>query len=221
MRKVYYIPMRKLTLILLVLADCLPAAKQVVSQQPSSLKTTSLESHEGMTITARPWTDPALYKEKFPKKSPFAAGIAAVQVAFRNDSDDSLKVNLEHIRLNIVLSEEDRQSLYPLTSEQAADVITHPGSKNVTMKKLPIPLGGPKMGHDKKWTEVEKSLSDAGVQASVVAPHSTVQGLLYFDLRSQFDLLNVAHLYVPEVVAIEKNRSLMYFEIDLSRSAER
>jgi hypothetical protein len=221
MRKVYYIPMRKLTLILLVFADCLPAAKQVVSQQPSSLKTTSLESHEGMTITARPWTDPALYKEKFPKKSPFAAGIAAVQVAFRNDSDDSLKVNLERIRLNVVLSEEDRQSLYPLTSEQAADVITHPGSKNVTMKKLPIPLGGPKMGHDKKWTEVEKSLSDAGVQASVVAPHSTVQGLLYFDLRSQFDLLNVAHLYVPEVVAIEKNRGLMYFEIDLSRSPER
>jgi hypothetical protein len=221
MRKVYYIPMRKLTLILLVLADCLPAAKQAVSQQSSSLKTTSLESHEGMTISARPWTDPALYKEKFPKKSPFAAGIAAVQVAFRNDSDDSLKVNLERIRLNVVLSEEDRQSLYPLTSEQAADVITHPGSKNVTMKKLPIPLGGPKMGHDKKWTEVEKSLSDAGVQASVVAPHSTVQGLLYFDLRSQFDLLNVAHLYVPEVVAIEKNRGLMYFEIDLSRSAER
>jgi hypothetical protein len=221
MRKVYYIPMQKLTLILLVLAACLPTAKKAVSQQPSSLKTTSLESHEGMTITARPWTDPALYKEKFPKKSPFAAGIAAVQVGFRNDSDDSLKVNLERIRLNVVLSEEDRQSLYPLTSEQAADVITHPGSKNVTMKKLPIPLGGPKMGHDKKWTEVEKSLSDAGVQASVVAPHSTVQGLLYFDLRGQFDLLNVAHLYVPEVVAIEKNRGLMYFEIDLSRSAER
>jgi hypothetical protein len=220
MRKVYYNPMRKLTLILAFLAA--PSLVQKgASQQPSSLKTASLESHEGMTITARPWTDPALYKEKFPKKSPFAAGIAAVQVAFRNDSDDSLKVNLERIRLNVSLSEEDHQSLYPLTSEQAADVITHPGSKNVTTKRLPIPLGGPKMGHDKKWMEVEKSLSDAGVQASVVAPHSTVQGLLYFDLRSQFDLLNAAHLYVPEIVAIEKNRGLMYFEIDLSRSAER
>jgi hypothetical protein len=68
---------------------------------------------------------------------------------------------------------------------------------------------------------VEQSLRDAGVHASVVAPHSSVQGLLYFDLRSQFDLLNSAHLYVPEIVAIEKNRGLMYFEIDLSRSAER
>jgi len=221
MRKVYYNPIRKLTLILLVLGACLPAAQQAASQQPSSLKTTSLESHEGMTITARPWTDPALYKEKFPKKSPFAAGIAAVQVAFRNDSDDSMKINLERIRLNVSLSEEDHQSLYSLTSEQAADVITHPGAKNVTIKRLPIPLGGPKIGRDKKWMEVEKSLNDAGVQASVVAPHSTVQGLLYFDLRSQFDLLNAARLYVPEIVAIEKNRGLMYFEIDLSRSAER
>ena len=221
MRKVYYNPMRKLTLILAFLASQSLFAQKGASQQPSSLKTASLESHEGMTITARPWTDPAPYKEKFQKKSPFEAGIAAVQVAFRNDSDDSLKINLERIRLNVSLSEEDHQSLYPLTSEQAADVITHPGSKNVTAKRLPIPLGGPKMGHDKKWVEVEKSLSDAGVQASVVAPHSTVQGLLYFDLRSQFDLLNSAHLYVPEIVAIEKNRGLMYFEIDLSRSAAR
>jgi hypothetical protein len=221
MRKVYYNPMRKLTLILAFLAAPSLVAQKSGSQQPSSLKTASLESHEGMTITARPWTDPAPYKEKFPKKSPFEAGIAAVQVVFRNDSDDSLKVNLERIRLNVSLSEEDHQSLYPLTSEQAADVITHPGSKNVTAKRLPIPLGGPKVGHDKKWVEVERSLSDAGVQASVVAPHSTVQGLLYFDLRSQFELLNSAHLYVPEIVAIEKNRGLMYFEIDLSRSGER
>jgi hypothetical protein len=105
MRKVYYNPMRKLTLILIVLAAFPLAAQQAASQQPSSLKTTSLESHEGMTITARPWTDPALYKEKFPKKSPFAAGIVAVQVVFRNDSDDSMKINLERIRLNVALSE--------------------------------------------------------------------------------------------------------------------
>ncbi len=217
MRKVYYNPMRKLTLILPLLALSLMASQPGASQQPSSLKTTSLESHEGMTITARPWTDPALYKEKFPKKSPFAAGIIAIQVAFRNDSDDSMKINLERIRLNLTLSEEDHQALYPLTSEEAADVITRPSTKNLTTKRLPIPLGGPKIGKDKKWTEVEQSIRDSGVQASVVAPHSAVQGLLYFDLRSQFELLNTAHLYVPEIVAIEKNRGLLYFEIDLSR----
>jgi hypothetical protein len=213
--------MRKLTLILPLLALSLLASEPGAAQQPSSLKTTSLESHEGMTITARPWTDTALYKEKFPKKSPFAAGIVAIQVVFRNDSDDSMKVNLERIRLNLTFSEEDHQALYPLTSEEAADIITRPATKNLTAKRLPIPLGGPKVGKDKKWIEVEQSIRDAGVQASVVAPHSSVQGLIYFDLRSQFELLNNAHLYVPEVVAIEKNHGLLYFEIDLSRSAER
>lgn len=191
------------------------------SQKPASIKTASLESHEGVTITARPWTDPALYKEKFPKKSPYAVGIIAVQVAFRNDSDDSMKINLERIRLNVTLSEENQQALQPLSPEEAADLITNPGAKNVTSRRIPIPLGGPKLGHDKKWTEVEKTIRDAGVQASVVVPHGTVQGLLYFDMRGQFDLLSTAHLYVPEVVAIEKNRGLMYFEIDLSRPVER
>jgi hypothetical protein len=222
MRKVYYNPMPKLTLILPFLTMFLLAALQGASQQPSSLKTTSLESHEGMTITARPWTDPALYKEKFPKKSPFAAGIIAVQVAFRNDSEDSMKINLERIRLNVALSEEDHQALYPLSPEDAADVILNPSAKDPTKirKPFPFPTGAPKVGHDKHWAEVEKTIEDAGVQASVVAPHSTVQGLLFFDLRSQFDLLNSAHLYIPEVLAIEKNRGLLYFEIDLGRSAE-
>src|SRR5258708_4744967 len=134
MRKVYYNPMRKLTLILPLFALSLMTCARGSAQQPSSLKTTSLESHEGMTITARPWTDPALYKEKFPKKSPFAAGIIAVQVVFRNDSDDSMKINLERIRLNLTLSEEDHQALYPPTSEEAAAVITRPATKNLTAK---------------------------------------------------------------------------------------
>jgi hypothetical protein len=221
MREVYYNPGRKLIFLLSLSAFLLLFANKVATQQPTPLKTSALESHEGMTITARPWTDPGLYKQKFHKKSPYAAGIVAVQVAFRNDSDDSMKVNLERIRLNVTLAEEDRQALNPLTSEQATDVIMKPGAKNVTQRRFPIPLGGPKVGHDKKWIEVEQELRDAGVRASIVAPHSAVQGLLYFDLRNQFDLLNTAHLYFPEVVAIEKNRPLMYFEIDLSRATER
>ncbi|HKV61800.1 MAG TPA: hypothetical protein VJO16_07805 [Candidatus Acidoferrum sp.] len=219
MRKVYYNPMRKLTLIIVFNSVSLILALSGASQQPASLKTTSLESHEGMTITAQPWTTPAQYKEKFPKKSPFASGMIAIQVVFRNDSDDSMKINLERIQLNVALSEEAHQALYPLSPEQGADVITRPGTRDLTKKR--IPMGGPKIGKDKKWTEMEQSLRDAGVHASIVAPHSSVQGLLYFDLRNQFDLLNTAHLYVPEIVAIEKNHGLMYFEIDLSRSAER
>ena len=220
MRKVYYNPARILTLFLLVFVALLWAADKTHAQQTTSLKTSALESHEGMTISAQPWTNPAQYKEKFHKKSPYTAGIVALQVTFRNDSDDSLKVNLERIRLNVTLSEEDRQALNPLTSEQAADVILKPATKDLTRSRFPIPIGGPKVGHDKKWVELEQELRDAGVKASIVAPHSSVQGLLYFDLRSQFDLLNSARLYVPNVVALEKNRELLYFEIDLSQTGQ-
>jgi hypothetical protein len=223
MRKVYYNPVRKLTVFLPFLALSLLAVIPGAAQQPATLRTASLESHEGITITARPWTDAALYKEKFPKKSPYAAGILAIQVAFRNDSDQSIKVNLERILLNVRLSEDNQQGLQPLSSEEAADVIMNPGASDPTKtrKRFPFPTGGPKIGHDKHWAEVEKSIQEAGVPSSIVAPHSTVQGLLFFNLRSQFDLLSTAHLYVPEVVALEKNHGLLYFEIDLSRPAVR
>jgi hypothetical protein len=142
----------------------------------------------------------------------------AVQVTFRNDSDDSLKVNLERIRLNITLPEDNRQALDALTSEEAADLILKPSAKNLGKSRWPIPIGGPKVGRDKKWVEVEQELREAGVRASVVAPRSSVQGLLYFDLQGQFDLLNTSRLYVPDVVALEKNHELLYFEIDLSQA---
>ena len=218
MRKVYYNPARKLTLFLTIFLAPRFAAGQALAQQQAPLKTSALESHEGMTISALPWTNPALYKEKFHKKSPYAAGIVALQVVFRNDSDDSLKVNLERIRLNLTLSEEDHQALDALTSEQAADVILRPAAKNLGRSRFPIPIGGPKVGRDKKWVELEQELREAGVRASIVAPHSSVQGLLYFDLQSQFDLLSNARLYVPDIVALEKNHGLMYFEIDLSQA---
>ena len=60
MRKVYYNPVRKLTVFFPFLAAALLVASEAVPQQSADLKTSSLESHEGMTITARPWTDPSL-----------------------------------------------------------------------------------------------------------------------------------------------------------------
>ena len=218
MTKVYYNPPRTLAVLLPIFLALHVAADNATAQQQVPLKTSALESHEGMTISALPWTNPAVYKEKFHKNSPYAAGIVALQVVFRNDSDDSLKVSLERIRLNVTLSEEDHQALNALTSEQAADVILKPSVKNLGRSRFPIPIGGPKVGRDKKWVEVEQELREAGVKASVVAPHSSVQGLLYFDLQSQFDLLSNARLYIPDIIALEKNHGLMYFEIDLSQT---
>jgi hypothetical protein len=189
------------------------------SSAPRSLESSSLESHEGLTITARPWTDAGLYKEKFPKKSPYAAGILAMQVAFRNDSNESMKVALDRIRLSFRIGEDIRQEVQALTADQVADGILKPGGKDPTKRTtIPLPVSIPKTSKDKQWRELQQQAEIAGVPASVIAPHSTVTGLLYFDMQGQFDLLSGAHLYIPDVIVMENNRSLTYFEIDLSRS---
>ena len=223
MRKVYYNPMRKLSGAVPFLAACLMAAVYVDAQQSAgqraSLKTASLETHEGLTISAQPWTDAALYKEKFPKKSPFAAGIVAMQVVFRNDSNESMKVSLDRIRLSFQIDQDNRQEVQALTPAQVADQVLKPGGKDPAKSRarIPLPVSIPH-NNDKHWTELEQQAEVAGIPANVIAPHSSVQGLLYFDLQGQFDLLNEARLYVPDILVMENNRSLTYFEIDLSKS---
>jgi hypothetical protein len=215
--------MRKLSGAVPFLAACLMAGAYADAQQSgsqrASLKTASLETHEGLTISAQPWMDAALYKEKFPKKSPFAAGIVAMQVVFRNDSNESMKVSLDRIRLSFQIDQDNRQEVQALTPVQVADQVLKPGGKDPAKSRarIPLPVSIPH-NNDKHWTELEQQAEVAGIPANVIAPHSSVQGLLYFDLQGQFDLLNEARLYVPDILVMENNRSLTYFEIDLSKS---
>lgn len=220
MRKDYYNPMRNLAIIVPFLAATLFSEGPAVQQPQATMKAASVESHEGVTISARPWTDAVTYKVKFQKKSPLAAGIVAIDTIVRNDSDESMKVDLEQIRLNVTVSEDNRQALRSLTPDDVADVMTDTGRKDPTAKHrapFPIPSTGQRVGRDKHWMEIQKAAAEAAVPGSIVAPHHAIQGLLYFDLQGQFDLLSTAHLYIPDVRALEKNHPLLYFEIDLSR----
>jgi len=219
MRKDYYNPMRNPAIIVPFLAIALFSDGRATQQPQATMKAAALESHEGVTISAQPWTDAATYKAKFPKKSPLAYGIIAIDTVIRNDSDDSMKIDLEQIRLNVTVSEDNRQALRTLTPDDVADATIESKTKDPTAThRSPIPIPkGPKAGRDKHWTEIQKAAADAAVSGDVVAPHHSVQGLLYFDIQGQMDLLSTAHLYIPDVRALEKNHPLVYFEIDLSR----
>ena len=213
--------MPKLAASLLLVAGLFFAAAMGAQQQQTSIRTASLESHEGMTISALPLTDAASYKEKFPKKSPLSAGVVAIQVAFRNDSDESLKVDVDHIKLNVQLSEDDRRGLDSLSPEDVANIVLSSKRKDPTRRpRIPLPSSGVP-GKDKNWEAIQQAARSAAVPGTIVAPHKTMQGLLYFDLEGQLDLLNSAHLYIPNVVSLEKNHELMFFEIDLSRPGPR
>jgi hypothetical protein len=219
MRNLHYSLMPNLRVALPLLTLCLLGADLLPAQQQTSLKGASIESHEGLTISALPWTDAAQYKDRFSKKSPFSGGVLALQVAFRNDSDESLRVDLRSIRLTVQLDDNNKQELQSLTADEVADAVFKPSAKDPTARRrFPLPVGGgPKADHDKHWTELQRQVQDAAVPTSVVAAHSTVQGLLYFDLQNQLDLLQSSHLYVPDVTQMQQNRAITYFDIDLSR----
>jgi hypothetical protein len=223
MRKVYYnrMPTQVLRLLVVLIASLASIGIANPPARPQgAIRAASLESHEGLTISALPWTSPDQYKEKFPKKSPYAGGVLAIQVTFRNDSNEGLRVNLDRVRLTVQLGDENRQEVGSLTAEQLADAVMKPTVKDPTRQRqrLPIPVGGgSKGGRDKHWMELQKQAQEAQVPSSVIGAHSSVQGLLYFDLQNQFDLLQSAHLYVPDIASMQGNRTFTYFDIDLSR----
>src|SRR6266849_130683 len=57
------------------------------------------DAHDGLLIAADPYTDPTQYKARFGKKNPYEAGILAMDVYFRNDTDKPIRIDLESIRL--------------------------------------------------------------------------------------------------------------------------
>jgi len=219
----YYMPMRRLfgfSLAAILTAMCLAIAPGARVRQSGA---NAAPSHDGVTVTAQPWTDPALYKPKFPKKTPLAGGVVGVQFTLQNDSADALRVNLERVRLVVTLSEDSKQSLAPLSPEDVAEAVFTAQPKDpTTRRRLPIPTVGKVPAHrSKEWTEFEQACRNSGVPSSVVAGHSSVQGLLFFDLGSQLDLLATARLYVPELIVLEKAKPLVYFEVELAKPAQK
>lgn len=184
-------------------------------QDPSKLA--AKETHEGLLIAADPWIDAARYKTQFKKKSPYDAGIAAIDVYFRNESDKPIQVDLASIRL-LISSGGERQKVRALEPDVVADRIVYPaGAKDPSAHrtKIPWPGSGVKKPHEKKWEEVAFILRSVSVPSEVIAPKKTVHGLLYFDLDGHFDLLHSSHLYVPDLKFIGSDRNIFYFEIEL------
>jgi hypothetical protein len=208
-----------------LLVTILLAAVSILAQAPSQRDADVSgvrESHEGLTILAEPWTSSAQYKGQFPKKNPLDGGAIAINILFRNDTDKPLRVNLDRIRLLLAPPEGDRQQLAPLTSEELADLVLKPAAKDpsVPRSRLPIPVGKSSGGRGKKWDEFQAAAEMAGLGSEIVPPHGATRGLLYFDIARQFDLLEYARLYIPEIAIIGGNKNLFYFDLDLSKTGD-
>ncbi len=219
MQTVYYSLMKKLLAVVVVVLGIL-FWRVALGQESKPLKTSILDAHEGVAIGVEPWTQASRYKERFPKKSPFAAGIVALRLSIRNDNDEAVKLNLHRIRLLVQLDEDNKQELESLTADDVADaVMLRQNGKDPTARRLPIPLpiNRPKPTRDKNWEEFHGTVQNAGMPSGVIGAHSTMEGLVYFDLRGEWDLLQTARLYVPDLQRMTSQQAILYFDIDFGR----
>jgi hypothetical protein len=222
MQSVYYSLMPKLLVFLLCAAALLQAP--TAQQAPKTWRDPYVDSHEGVIIGVDPWTSANRYKEKFPKKSPFTAGGVGLHLSLRNNNEKGVKVNLQNIRLILQLDEDHRQELAPLTADDVAEVVFTKKTKDPTLRRSPLPIplptsGVPKEAHDSNWTQFRDTCQNAAVPSSVIGAHEEVQGLVYFDIRGELDLLQGAKLYVPNLITMDDNEPISYFEIELGHAA--
>jgi hypothetical protein len=222
MQTVYYSLMKKLLAVVVVVFLGMAAGQAANGRQGKPLRTSILDAHEGVTIGVEPWTQANRYKEKFPKKTPFAAGIVALRLTIRNDNDEAVKLNLQRIRLLVLLDLDNKQELEAMTADDVADaVMLKQNGRDPTARRSPIPLpiSRPKPTRDKNWEEFHGTVQNAGMPSSVIGAHSTMEGLVYFDLRSEWDLLQTARLYVPDLQRMTSKQAISYFDIDFSRNS--
>jgi hypothetical protein len=210
--------------VLLIAAGVASISAQDTTKAPKPVRASITDSHEGMTVGVEPWTQPSRYKQKFPRKSPLMGGVVAIQVSFRNDSDQSINVDLQRIRLLVQISEDSRQELNALSAEEVADaVLLKSNGKDPTAKRVPLPIPIPSTGvktqRDAKWNDFRDACQNAAVPTSVVASHSTVEGLLYFNLRGEVELLQSSRLYIPNLLNMSDHQPLSYFDIALGSGA--
>jgi hypothetical protein len=214
--------MPKLVASLLLASAAASVLAQNDAKSPVPSHAPIVDSHEGVTIGVDPWTQASRYKAKFPKRYPLSGGVVAIHVSFRNDNDHGVRVDLQRVRLLVAISEDNRQELAPLSPDEVADTLMlKANGKDPTAKRIPLPLpvGKPKPSRDANWTSFRDACQNAAVPTSILGAHSTVEGLIYFDLRGEVELLQTAHLYIPNLATMSDNQPLSYFDIELGKNS--
>ena len=200
---------------MIVLLLPLGAFAQSAQTDPLTLRTR--DSHDDLLIVADPYISADRYKGPFGKKSPYEAGIVAIDVYFRNDNNKPVRLNLGTIRLIVSPPGVDRQQLGPLAAEDVADRTLLKADANPSARRpFPFPGSVTSTGKGKAWQEMVTMLHSVALGTDVLPPHATIHGFLFFDLNHDFDAVRQSHLYIPDLSFMTDNKALFFFEIDLA-----
>jgi hypothetical protein len=207
-------PMFSRMLFLLLL---LPPGAFAQSAQPDPSAMPAHDVHQDLIIGADPYISATRYKGTFGKKSPYDAGIAAIDVYFRNDNERPIRLNIDTIELIISIPGENRQRLGPLAAEDVADRALLKADANPSPRRpFPFPRLSSNSGKGKAWQEMVTSLRSVALGTDVLPPHATTHGFLFFDMNHNFDAVRQSHLYIPDLAFMADNKALFFFEIDLA-----
>jgi hypothetical protein len=175
------------------------------------------ETHQGVTVAVRPLVTEAAYKAQFSGKTPYEAGILALEVFFRNDSDKPIRLTLGTMRLLVDRTGQPPQRIDALTAEEVADRVLLKTPSDPRAPRLPLPGSRtPKSNRDKNWQEFAARMRAAGIPSDIVGPKATVRGFLFFDVNNHYDWLTDARLDVPDLAFMVNNEALFFFQVDLA-----
>jgi hypothetical protein len=158
---------------------------------------------EHVTIAAEPCEDP--------KQCPFFRlpyiqhGLLPVRVVITNDSDRPL--SLEDARMQFISANNDK---IPAATEDDINrrLFTIKSAEGTKIPLIPITIHH---SIDKKITQDD---NDFGFKSTVVEPHSTLAGYLFYDIKDLDDPALVhAELYVKMVHSLDKTLELFSFSV--------
>jgi hypothetical protein len=207
--------MKPASLFIVTLAFVAMAPPQLPQPTPSTPSTwAAKDSHEGFTVAADAYSDPARTKDKFAKADPYKAGLLAVDVFLKNDTAYPVHVDLSTVRLDIDSPDGQRLHLPMLSLDEAAKEVAHPRGPSLPFPHRLPSLGAP--GEDSKVRDVEAKLQPLTLQTDVVPPNGSTRGFVFFDVSGDFKVVSYASLYVPDVKSVASDNGMIYFEVPLA-----
>jgi hypothetical protein len=180
-----------------------PPAKPA-SEYPAS----DTHPDEHVTVAADPCDDPKLCP--FFRLPYLQHGLLPVRVIFTNDSDHAL--SLEDARMQFISANNDK---IPAATEDDINrrIFTMHSTQPIHIPLDPFPI---------KRTPVDKKVSeddnDFGFSGTVVHPHSTLAGYLFYDIRDiDPPALQHAELYIKMVHTLDGTQQLFAFTIPFDK----
>jgi hypothetical protein len=194
---------------LLCLAPVARAADKSPPPAKPAAQYAAFDAHpnEHVTIAAEPCDDPKLCS--FFRLPYIQHGLLPIRVVITNDSDRAL--SLEDARMQFISANNDK---IPAATEDDLNrrLFTIRSAEGTKIPIIPITIHHPV---DKKITQDD---NDFGFRSTVVEPHSTLAGYLFYDIKDLDDPALVhAELYVKMVHTLDGKQELFAFSIPFDK----